>query len=116
MLTPADAWRLSLASRSVSPQWKQVQINTKCSMPILLGMAQCSGEWTVRRALSMISYCDITPYENPNTMLRCVLRHVLTPTQMYEVASRLDNVREMRLALSRYERGRCRKNVKSDMF
>ena len=112
MLTPADAWRLSLASMSVSPQWKQVQINTKCPMPRLLGMAQCSGKWTVCRALSMISYCENTPYKTPNTMLRCLLRHVLTPTQMYEVASRLNNVREMRLALSRYESGRCRKYVK----
>lgn len=108
MLTPADAWRLSLASKNISPQWKQVQLNIKCPMPKLLGMAQCNGEWTVRRALSMISYCENTPYKNPNTMLRCLLRYVFSPTQMYEIAFKLNNVREMRLAFSKYERDRRR--------
>lgn len=101
-LDASDAWRLARASRKVQISWDAVRFYTKCKLPKALGAAVCSGAWTPRRAKYVLECCRDTPYRNTRNVVLQLLRHVLTPNQLWSVGYSTNNVLAMRIAQRRF--------------
>ena len=99
MLTPADAWSLERTAHKISVQWNEIKIRLGCLRPKLLGIAQSTrARWTENRALRLLQSAQDTPFPNARVLVQHLLRHLLTPDQLWWVGRAAHNLTAMRLA------------------
>ena len=112
MLTPADAWSLERTARGVQVQWDQIRLRVGCARPRLLGIAQRRrSAWTENQALRVLQSVQDTPYVDARQLVHHLLRHLLTPDQLWYVGHKAHDATALRLAARLQDRARRRRLV-----
>lgn len=101
MLTPADAYALSRASRKIKVAFGAIGFRDKLEFPrAYCTAAYCRGteHWSVDAALRIYDDADCTPYLTKRKLIACFFAKTMTRDGMLALGETTNNLQAQRMA------------------